>query len=82
VLAADAVRVAKLRGSSSRFRGVIWHAGARKWQAKIKDRHLGLFHDEVAAAITYDNAAEAAGRGRPNEQRGLLDGYLDDEVAS
>lgn len=44
----------------SRFRGVSWHQGRRKWRASItvnRNRyHLGLFSDEREAAIAYNEA--------------------------
>jgi hypothetical protein len=49
-------------GTSSRFRGVIWHRG--KWRATImargKHRYLGRFVDEVEAARAVDAALRAA----------------------
>ena len=48
-------------GSFSKFKGVGWHKGARKWRAYIQSDgipvHLGLFTDEVAAARAYNEAA-------------------------
>lgn len=47
--------------ASSQFKGVAWHRQMRKWQAQIrvdgKDRYLGLYSDERAAAEAYDRAA-------------------------
>lgn len=46
-------------GTSSRFKGVTWHAG--KWMAQIKrpngGPYLGRYIDEVEAALAYDRAA-------------------------
>lgn len=50
----------KTRGSS-RYKGVTWNKGVRKWQAAIslnkRSRHLGYHIDEVDAARAYDRAA-------------------------
>lgn len=49
--------------TSSRYKGVSWHKGARKWSAGINPEprtnrlHLGLFVEEIAAAKAYDDAA-------------------------
>lgn len=47
---------------SSKFKGVSWHKGERKWRANIvvdkKQISLGYFADEVTAAHAYDAAAE------------------------
>jgi len=52
----------KQRGcSSSQFKGVSWHKRKRKWVAYIcpddKQQHLGLFTDEIDAALAYNIAA-------------------------
>jgi hypothetical protein len=47
--------------TSSRFKGVCWIAGKKRWLAQIeyqgKGRRLGQFTDELAAAVAYDEAA-------------------------
>lgn len=49
------------KGSSSKFLGVSWHKAAQKWVATItnnrKQEYLGLFDDEVMAALAYNDAA-------------------------
>jgi hypothetical protein len=46
---------------TSRYKGVTWHKGERKWHARIYHKgqcyHLGAFASEVAAARAYDRAA-------------------------
>jgi transposase len=46
---------------TSRFKGVFWEWRTKRWRAAIhvarKKRNLGRFHDELAAAQAYDEAA-------------------------
>lgn len=50
--------------STSRFKGVCWDAGERKWLAQIrvggKNRYLGRFSDEAEAGRHYDMEARRA----------------------
>jgi hypothetical protein len=47
--------------STSKYKGVCWHKGKRKWEATIgfkgRNIHLGRFKSEKAAAKAYDAAA-------------------------
>lgn len=49
------------RWGKSRYKGVYYHRQAGKWHARIsvnkKRISLGYYHDEVLAAIAYDEAA-------------------------
>lgn len=49
------------RPTSSRFKGVCWSKKREKWVVHIKkdqvSRSLGSYHDEIAAAEAYDEAA-------------------------
>jgi hypothetical protein len=66
---------------TSRFKGVSWIRGKRKWLAQIQregnHRRLGYFDDEIAAAEAYDEAArELFGEhARPNFPDGI-DAFL------
>lgn len=44
---------------TSRFKGVHWHLGAKKWTVQFRHQHVGLFEDEKEAAAAYDLAALA-----------------------
>lgn len=50
---------------SSPYIGVAWHKASAKWQVQIfvdgKNRHIGLFTDETAAAVAYDKVAAENG---------------------
>lgn len=47
----------KKPGGASRFKGVSWHRGAKKWQSQAKvdgkSFYLGLFKEEKSAADAY-----------------------------
>lgn len=47
--------------ASSRFKGIYWNKANRKWMVRIgenwRQRYLGLFVDEMEAALAYDRAA-------------------------
>ena len=47
--------------TSSKYKGVSYHAGMKKWCASIRVngqyKYFGLFHDEIDAAKAYDAAA-------------------------
>jgi len=49
----------KKKGSSSKYVGVYWNIGMKKWQCiihiKQKAKHLGYFTDELKASQTYQN---------------------------
>ncbi len=46
---------------TSKYKGVYWHKGQKKWAAQItsnkKSHHLGYFSNETDAAHAYDKAA-------------------------
>lgn len=48
-------------GESSQYKGVSWHAKASKWVAYAasgyENHYLGIFKDEVDAAMEYDRVA-------------------------
>lgn len=51
----------KSKGCSSRFKGVCWAKGHKKWRARIgvdgRLKHLGYFDEEVEAALAYNKEA-------------------------
>lgn len=53
-------RRANLTGrKTSKFKGVYWQSDIRRWRARFREQHLGIFTCEVAAAEAYDQAARA-----------------------
>ena len=58
---AENCRNQKPRNGSSVYQGVVWHNQSGKWRARImlnyKRTSLGLFDDEIEAALAYDVAA-------------------------
>jgi hypothetical protein len=55
------MKAVKGQPTSSRFKGVFWETWTKAWRAVIrvdgKNRSLGRFRDEIAAALAYDDAA-------------------------
>jgi hypothetical protein len=51
----------RLSHKTSRYKGVHWHKGSKKWSAQItcdnKTHHLGYFTSQIDAAKAYDKAA-------------------------
>lgn len=72
--------------TSSRFKGVCWVTGAKRWVASIryqrKNCRLGQFTDELAA-VAYDEAARRwyGPHARPNFPDGV-DAHLEREAAA
>ena len=68
----------KRAGVTSRFKGVSWNRKSQAWRASIQAHgqkiDLGLFDDEIEAALIYDNyARDLHGEfARTNEMMGLI----------
>jgi hypothetical protein len=56
--AQNQANVPKRPGTTSRYKGVSWHAFSGRWQARIsidgKQKHLGYFQDEAEDGRMYD----------------------------
>ena len=56
-------------GYSSKYRGVSWKKQGKTWQVRIrvdgKDKHIGYFANEIAAARAYDASAIANKLNKP-----------------
>lgn len=62
----------KRKNSSSKCKGVSWNKKANKWEAYIsidkKRVYLGLFPDEISAAMCYDDKSFEVYGDKPNEE--------------
>ena len=51
----------RAKTGSSRYKGVSWHKGAKKWHSQIVKNgisiYLGLFTNELKAALAYNEKA-------------------------
>jgi hypothetical protein len=51
----------KHSNASSEYKGVSWHKATSMWQSQIevngRNLYLGVYEDEISAAIAYNNAA-------------------------
>ncbi len=43
--------------TSSRYKGVCWNSGRKKWQVAIAHKYIGLYEDEKTAALVYNTKA-------------------------
>ena len=50
------------KNSTSKYKGITWKSKENKWYVAVrvygKSKHLGIFYDEVDAAIAYNQAAK------------------------
>ena len=79
VVAPDPERV--LTETTSKFWGVSWHMGERRWQAHYKDatgklRHIGRFDNQEAAAHAVNAAISRAGLEGRRKTNPVVDGQL------
>lgn len=55
-------RIRKLKFKTSKFHGVFWNKGNKKWRVRIKrkgiEKHVGYFLSEIEAAKQYDVVAK------------------------
>lgn len=62
------------KDNTSGYKGVSWNKGKKKWQTKIKNKHIGYFVDPKLAALKYDVEAKRLDGefACTNEKMGLL----------
>ena len=79
VVAPDAARAPSK--TTSKFWGVTWHKGQRRWAAQYKDangkkRPIGYFDTQEAAARAYNAAIRRAGLEDRRKTNPVVDGQL------
>jgi len=47
----------KITCGTSKYKGVSFHTGSKKWRAQINEKHIGSFRSELECAKAYDKAA-------------------------
>jgi hypothetical protein len=76
--AVEQARGVKRPGATSRFVGVSWHEGKKRWVAKIsvngKRYQIGAYLTEIEAAIAYN--AEAQLKLPPYTRLNQIDGVI------
>lgn len=62
------LNTSKYRKGTSKYPGVCWDSGNRKWKASLqingRSKNLGHFEDEKEASLYYQNAVKAANEGK------------------
>ena len=48
----------KAKNNSSGYVGVVWHDIAKKWAARIRDKHIGLYDRKEDASEAYKSEAK------------------------